>query len=379
MFDSEEEFDSIIAKGPNEVVGKFMKELPTDLRDGAAPLSNFTKVGFLARGSFGRVYHVTAPDETPMALKKLSLQQSNNHCHEIVLKDSLREVKMLASLKHHNIAKLHQIVVGISDVFLAIEFCPVQLANVVKYKAPERIVKSLTWQLMTGLSYIHSRGLIHRDIKTDNLMLKAGVLKIADFGSTAGVKQAKWTPQVVTLWYRPPEILLGCARQTCAVDVWSAGCVISELLKGKPLFPGQSEINQINHIVDLLGTPTENDWPDLNSLSVMTCMALNERERQFEDEFARITSDAGVKLLSGMLVYDPAKRLSSSDSLHQTYFTEQPSMATENEVAQYCEQLKRVQKQRVLYDDSDDNSENSNQDDNGRRLGCGRVKKKLKL
>ncbi|OQR70609.1 cyclin-dependent kinase 11A-like [Tropilaelaps mercedesae] len=383
MFDSDEEFEASTGQGPSKLVADFVAGLPEHLRENAAPLTNFTHAGFIARGSFGQVYKAINPDGHPVALKKLSLHQFDNRRHQIARKDSFREIKVLASLKHRNVAQLLRVVLGSSDVYLAVELCPVQVLSVAKHNLPMPIVKSITWQLMTGLKYIHACGLIHRDIKIDNLMLKEGVLKIGDFGSTASVKEEVWTPQVVTLWYRPPEILLGCPHQTCAVDVWSAGCVMAELFLGRPLFGGFSELNQINLIVDMLGTPTEEDWPGLNRLPVMECMELNQRDRRFTDELAPVTSKAARKLLAGMLVYNPESRLSAANCLGENYFVEQPEMATESEVAKFCDSVGVAQQlsgfRQYASNDANDNSENISGPDEKNSEKLEKVRKKLRL
>jgi cyclin-dependent kinase 10 len=125
-------------------------------------------------------------------------------------------------------------------------------------------VKCITLQLLGGLDYMHSHFIIHRDLKVSNLLIThRGCIKIADFGLARkfSIPNGKMTPKVVTLWYRAPELLLGSLIQTTAIDIWSAACVFGELLLHKPILPGRSELNQIEMIIDLLGTPTETIWP----------------------------------------------------------------------------------------------------------------------
>ena len=280
------------------------------------------------------MYKAVSPDGTEVALKKLSLQQYSNRRREFAFRECLREVKILDRLTHPNIARLKQLVVKGLNIYLVIEFCPFQLKKLAQRSLPEGIVKAIMIDLMKGLSYIHDQQLVHRDIKVDNLMLRNGLLKIADFGSTGSLHQKEWSPQVVTLWYRPPEILLGSPSQSAAVDIWSAGCVFGELLRSKPLFAGHGEIAQINLIVDMLGTPTSEDWPEIDELPVLQCMALNKRVRSIDEKIS--ARESTLDLLKKMLRYDPKSRPSAKECLQDEYFTQNPPPYTAAEVDRFC-------------------------------------------
>ncbi|XP_003746018.1 cyclin-dependent kinase 1 [Galendromus occidentalis] len=333
MFDSDDEFlcenDDV-----DDSYKEFMEKLPPKMIESQGKLADFKHVTFLARGSFGRVFKAVSPDGSEVALKKLSLNQYGSRRRELAFRESLREVKILDKLDHPNIARLKQLVVKGTSVYLVIEYCPYQLKKLASRSLAEGFIKAVMADLMNGLSYIHEQKLVHRDIKVDNLMLRNGQLKIADFGSTGNVHQKEWTPQVVTLWYRPPEILLGSPSQSTAVDIWSAGCVFGELLRSKPLFAGHGEIAQINLIVDMLGTPTSDEWPEIDELPVLQCMALNKRVSTIEQKIP--ARESTLDLLKRMLRYKPEKRCTARECLRDEYFSQNPSPYTPAEVDKFC-------------------------------------------
>jgi cyclin-dependent kinase 10 len=152
------------------------------------------------------------------------------------------------------------------------------------------------------------------------------LLFLADFGLARkfGYPLKPMTPIVVTLWYRAPELLLGAKVQTPAVDVWACGCILGELLDNKPLLPGKSEINQLELIINLLGTPNDNIWPGFSSLSVAKNFVLKQQPyNNLKHRFSWLSS-AGLSLLNQMFMYDPGKRASASECMESSYFCENP-------------------------------------------------------
>jgi len=185
------------------------------------------------------------------------------------------------------------------------------------------LVQSYCQQLLQGLTFCHQRRIVHRDLKPQNLLIdKKGTLKIADFGLARAfcVPVRQYTHEVVTLWYRAPEILLGSATYSIPVDMWSAGCIFAELLTKKPIFPGDSEIDQLFKIFRQLGTPTEDIWHGCTSLPDFKPSFPKWKKQELSKIFEN-THPAAIEVLEKMLMYEPAQRISSREALKHPYFS----------------------------------------------------------
>jgi cell division cycle 2-like len=193
--------------------------------------------------------------------------------------------------------------------------------------------KLLFQQLVSALAYLHDSHILHRDLKTSNLLLSnRGELKLADFGMaryTSTPPPRHLTQLVVTLWYRSPELLLGVETYDSAVDVWSLGCIFAELLTSEPLFTGKNEVDQLALIFALLGTPTSQSWPGFGSLP--NAKVLHPVLAKAPELSSRLTanrfpylSSAGLRLLASCLSLNPATRPTAEDMLQHKYFQEDP-------------------------------------------------------
>lgn len=183
-------------------------------------------------------------------------------------------------------------------------------------------IQKFIQQMLTGLHYIHEKHIIHRDIKPENLMVDENDhIKIGDFGLARFVDpNVEMTPETVTLWYRPIEILLEAPNHSTAVDIWSAGCVAAELYRRFPLFRGESQINMLNKIISVLGKPTVTEWPSMNELPVMRSITLEGSTTTRLDEAIPQASERSLDLIRNMIRFDPLRRLTAFQLLQHDYF-----------------------------------------------------------
>ncbi len=232
---------------------------------------------------------------------------------------SLREINTLLIAQHENVVTVREIVVGsnMDKIYIVMDFVEHDLKGLMETMREKKQmftpgeVKCLMIQLLKAIAHLHDNWIIHRDLKTSNLLLSNnGILKVGDFGLARefGSPLKPYTPIVVTLWYRAPELLLGQREYKTHIDVWSCGCIFGELLQMEPLFPAKSEQDQLNRIFKLLGTPSERTWPGFNKLPMVQKMKkfidypISDLRSKFPPS---VLSDSGMRLLKELLRYDP--------------------------------------------------------------------------
>ncbi|CDK25667.1 unnamed protein product [Kuraishia capsulata CBS 1993] len=289
-------------------------------------INDFQRLEKVGEGTYGVVYKAldTKNNNRIVALKKIRLESED----EGVPSTAIREISLLKELRDDNIVRLYDIVhLDSHKLYLVFEFLDLDLKKYMEKIQGEEglggdMVKRFMLQMIRGLYYCHAHRILHRDLKPQNLLIdKEGNLKLADFGLARafGVPLRAYTHEVVTLWYRAPEILLGGKQYSTGVDMWSVGCIFGEMVVRKAIFPGDSEIDQIFRIFRVLGTPTEAVWPEINYLPDYKPSFPRWKPTRLEDLTPTLDNE-GVDLLKNLLVYDPASRISAKRALLHPYF-----------------------------------------------------------
>lgn len=185
------------------------------------------------------------------------------------------------------------------------------------------MVKNYLFQICQATCFCHQRRVIHRDLKPQNLLVDSkGAIKLADFGlaRAIGIPVRVYTHEVVTLWYRAPEVLLGAQRYSMGIDIWSIACIFAEMAMKRPLFQGDSEIDELFKIFRMLGTPTESEWQGVTTLPDFKASFPKWKGNHLNDKMNKYLDENGIDLLQKMLIYDPAGRISAKAILNHPYF-----------------------------------------------------------
>ncbi|CDK27712.1 unnamed protein product [Kuraishia capsulata CBS 1993] len=251
---------------------------------------------------------------------------------------ALREVKYLQELRHENIIELVDVYATPENLNLVLEFLPYDLEMLIRDREvifTPGDVKSWMLMFLRGLHHCHRNGILHRDLKPNNLLISpSGSLKIADFGlaRSLGLPDERLTSNVVTRWYRAPELLFGSIHYTEAVDVWAAGIIFAELMLRTPYLPGADDADQLIVTFKALGTPTESNWPGVSNLPLYDSIEVFSQpsRQELRNRFLAAT-EAALDMMSQMVELDPSKRNDTTGLLLQKYFVEFP-LPTEPEL-----------------------------------------------
>ncbi|KAL1216421.1 Cyclin-dependent kinase G-2 [Cardamine amara subsp. amara] len=307
-----------------------------NMLQGCRSVDEFERLNKIDEGTYGVVYR--AKDKKTgeiVALKKVKMEKER----EGFPLTSLREINILLSFHHPSIVDVKEVVVGSSldSIFMVMEYMEHDLKalmETMKQRFSQSEVKCLMLQLLEGVKYLHDNWVLHRDLKTSNLLLNnRGELKICDFGLARqyGSPLKPYTHLVVTLWYRAPELLLGAKQYSTAIDMWSLGCIMAELLSKAPLFNGKTEFDQLDKIFRILGTPNESIWPGFSKLPGVKVNFVKHQYNLLRKKFpatsftgAPVLSDAGFDLLNKLLTYDPERRITVDAALKHDWFREVP-------------------------------------------------------
>ncbi|PVZ97173.1 hypothetical protein BB558_006880 [Smittium angustum] len=315
----------------------------------------------VGEGTYGKVYKAKIKEtERIVALKRIKIEYERDGFPIT----AMREIRLMRNLVHPNIVSLLDVVINNSDVYMVMEYMGYDLSGLLAHPdwdiGPEHI-KSMMMQMLDGLAFMHGKGVIHRDIKGSNILINnLGQLKYVDFGLArkfAHRDENKYTNRVITLWYRPPELLLGATDYGPEVDIWSLGCIMAELFTKKPTFQGQNEISTLSQIFSIMGLPLvkgqngdkskmggdkegdSDEWlecytklPWFNLMQPkkpLFCQETKDKKHQgsgsdtksnFASMMTKYMSVSGLKLILGMLDLDPCRRPTARECLLHNYF-----------------------------------------------------------
>ncbi|CAG8434392.1 1977_t:CDS:2 [Ambispora gerdemannii] len=288
----------------------------------------YNKTKKIGEGTYADVFEGTEiATGRKVAIKKIKLGKSQAGGANGIELSAVREIKALRELHHPNVIELLDCYSYRGNLNLVLEYLDSDLEMIIKDKTvifESGHVKS--WMLMTlrGLDHIHRNWIIHRDMKPNNLLVAPdGQLKIADFGLARDYgdgQEKNMSSQVVTLWYRAPELILGTQQYGTAVDIWSVGCIFAELMLRVPLFADESEFVVLDKMFQALGTPSEEDWPGMSLLP----KTFKFKKYPKPPHLFQAATKAAIELIDKMLAFDPNKRVTAKEALSHTYFKAKP-------------------------------------------------------
>ena len=327
---------------------------------GCSKILNYTIMSKLGEGTFGEVYKAEARASGQIVAMKKILMHNEKDGFPIT---ALREIKLLKMLSHPNVLKLEEMAVERNRgegrklkaiMYMVTPYMDHDLSGLldnpnVQFSEPQ--IKCYMLQLLEGVAYLHASKILHRDLKAANLLINnQGILQIADFGLARpydddppqlgmgnGEATRDYTTLVVTRWYRPPELLLQLKKYTPAIDLWGVGCVFGEMFKGRPILPGNSDVNQAQLIFDLMGSPTEDNMPGWSSLPGCEGIQSFQHRNSTLSQAFREQGSSFISLLGELLKLDWRKRINAMDALQHSYFKNHPLPAKPGEIPQFQE------------------------------------------
>ncbi|KAI3629657.1 hypothetical protein MIR68_011092 [Amoeboaphelidium protococcarum] len=293
-------------------------------------MEKYQKVEKLGEGTYGVVYKAqNRITQEIVALKRIRLDNEE----EGIPCTAIREIALLKELRHPNIVRLMDVLHTEKKLTLVFEYLDSDLK---KYcdshsELDMSTVRILMQQILQGIAYCHQKRILHRDLKPQNLLISKKLeLKLADFGLSRafGVPVRSYSNEVVTLWYRAPDVLLGNKSYDTSIDIWSIGCIMGEMVNNRPVFPGTSVNDQLHKIFQILGSPNQTVWPGYDKLPNAASMLQSDTEEmtlmQYQREnlqqvFPRMDANA-LSLLELLLQLDPLKRISAQEALDADFF-----------------------------------------------------------
>ncbi|EKD12434.1 uncharacterized protein L3040_001046 [Drepanopeziza brunnea f. sp. 'multigermtubi'] len=358
-------------------------------------IDRYKVIGFISSGTYGRVYKAVSRYGQPgeFAIKKFKPDKEGEQIQYTGISQSaVREMALCSELRHINVIRLNETILEDKCIYMVFEYAEHDLLQIIHHHTqPTRhpmvpsALKSIMFQLLNGCQYLHANWVLHRDLKPANIMVTSGgEVKIGDLGLARLFNKPLHSlfsgdKVVVTIWYRAPELLLGSRHYTPAIDMWAIGCIFAELLSLRPIFKGEEakmdskktvpfQRNQMQKIVEIMGIPTKEKWPHLVNMpeynQLSTLSSSNSRSGSNLEKWYYSTINAhaptsvpsnaslgaeGYKLLSGLLEYDPERRLTAQQALQHPFFT------TGEKVSSNCFEGVKAEypHRRVSQDDND--------------------------
>lgn len=355
----------------------WLVDVAGDALKGLAPrrADSFQKLDKIGQGTYSHVYK--AKDLLTgkiVALKKVRFDIMEQESARFMA----REISILRKLNHPNIIKLEGLVISrvSHSIYLVFEYMDHDLSGLAALSGvqfTEAQIKCYMKQLLSGLEHCHDKGVLHRDIKGSNLLIDdKGILKIADFGLASAFdpnKKQPMTSRVVTLWYRPPELLLGATYYGIGVDLWSAGCILAELLARKPILPGRTEVEQLHKIFKLCGSPSEKYWKK-SKLPHATIFKPQQSYVRCIGETFKEFPPCSIQLIETLLSIDPDERGTATAALNSEFFTSSPIACDPSSLPHYPPSKEIDAK---LWDEKDQRQKRSDKKRNGGKKKKSRV------
>ncbi|KAF2476319.1 Pkinase-domain-containing protein [Lindgomyces ingoldianus] len=289
--------------------------------------SSFQQLEKLGEGTYATVFKGRNRQTGELvALKEIHLDSE-----EGTPSTAIREISLMKELKHENIVLLHDVIHTENKLMLVFEFMDRDLKRYMDSRGDRGAldpptIKSFMYQLLRGIAFCHDNRVLHRDLKPQNLLINTrGQLKLADFGLARafGIPVNTFSNEVVTLWYRAPDVLLGSRTYSTSIDIWSAGCIMAEMYTGRPLFPGTTNEDQLQKIFRLMGTPSERSWPGISQFP-----EYKGNFHVFATQDLRLIlpqiDQLGINLLGQMLQLRPEMRISAQQALLHPWFNDLP-------------------------------------------------------
>ncbi|KFG83333.1 negative regulator of the PHO system [Metarhizium anisopliae] len=311
--------------------------------DGKRHPSSFQQLEKLGEGTYATVFKGRNRQTGELvALKEIHLDSE-----EGTPSTAIREISLMKELKHDNIVALHDVIHTENKLMLVFEYMDGDLKRYMDMHGERgalkpATIKSFMYQLLKGIDFCHQNRVLHRDLKPQNLLINSkGLLKLGDFGLARafGIPVNTFSNEVVTLWYRAPDVLLGSRTYNTSIDIWSAGCIMAEMYTGRPLFPGTTNEDQIVRIFRIMGTPTERTWPGIAQFPDYKPTFQMYATQDLRNILQAI-DPVGIDLLQRMLQLRPELRISAHDALQHPWF---------NDLVMHQQHQQQHQQQQALH------------------------------